>query len=302
MEERWRRRSKCPCFSPRVVLRTDANELITALARRGRRILGATMRASTNGRPREIRFRRIAWPLSDDRIVSVAISEDGGELVLARRGGSKLSGDFSSVGHYRVTDVGIDDLGWSEDLPRPVLSLSPDGSRVAFHSSTAGSGGSLSRGLVGPALRHPPLPPHGETLGDRQAAEASVPKGKVTSAACSNEATYVFEAKRGLCFPAHDAAQVTELDLKGVETCRVLPSGDLVTVDKSGKIRRSGPRGAKVWEPKPAEASSSWPSPPTGALCTRACSSRLTPVPRWDRSKASPDCLSPRSFSKTCCS
>ena len=208
------------------------------------------MRASTNGRPREIGSGGSPGRSSDDRIVSVAISEDEGGLVLARRGGSKLSGDFSSVGHYRVTDVGIDDLGWSEDLPRPVLSLSPDGSRVAFHSSTAGSGGSLSLGLVGPALRHPPLPPHGETLGDRQAAEASVPKGKVTSAACSNEATYVFEAKRGLCFPAHDAAQVTELDLKGVETCRVLPSGDLVTVDKSGKIRRSGPRGAKVWEPK----------------------------------------------------
>jgi len=62
----------------------------------------------------------------------------------------------------------------------------------------------------GPTRRRPPLPPHGETLGDRLAAESCVRKGKVMCVACSNEATYVFESQRTLCFPGHDLAHMIE--------------------------------------------------------------------------------------------
>lgn len=237
-------------LNPSATLKTGAPDTILALGRRGDRILAASTTSLYEWSELGELLRVIPPPWDGGTIEVAAFSEEGSDAVLSRMGGSKLSGVFSSVGHYRLTDSGLEDLGWSEDLPRAeALSFSPDGTRVAFQSGNWGSGGSMSL-TIGPTVRYPALPPHGETLGDRQAAEASLKKGKVTTVACSNDATYVFEAQRALRFEAHDGGQLTEWAIKGIQKCWVLANGDFVTVDKSGKLRKYDARGGPIWESK----------------------------------------------------
>ena len=172
------------------------------------------------------------------------------ELVLSRFGGSKLSGAFSSVGIYRLTEAGLEVVA-EDDLPAvSTLAFSPNGDRVAYASWSWGAAGGFTREF-GEVQRFPPLPAHGETLGERLAAESGMSKGRVVAAGAADHASYAFEPKRGVCLPIDPAAPTLEWSsIKSTKACAVQANGRFVTLDGVGKVRAWDADGSKRWEAK----------------------------------------------------
>lgn len=182
-----------------------------------------------------------------------AISPRLDRIAAVKHGGSKLSGDFSSLRLHRLNDAG---LGAPEEDDIPLcrsLGFSPNGKLLAFECGR-GAAGIFRVEDFSARRRYPALPPHGNTLGERLAAENAAPKAKIATLGCANDAFYMFQAQKTLRVATEGDEAPAEWPIKAIESCVVFDDGSFVTVDRHKKIQRWDSHGQPVWEAKKARA------------------------------------------------
>lgn len=185
-------------------------------------------------------------------------------VAIARAGGSKIAGDYTSVSMWKVRTAGEDEEIGSDDFPGGVGSLhaSPDGKYLAVHAFVPRANGHYAWVCEDDTTKIARFPSferrRDESMFDRLSREASAPCGKIAGVAIADDALAIAEAGvvKVLALPGLEPRW--EAALRGAGSMAFGPGGRLAVTTSQGKVRAFDPDGAQLWETRVGRSSIPW--------------------------------------------
>jgi hypothetical protein len=216
---------------------------------------------------RLVSWSRKSGALLTDRTLPVegspTLSLTGNTLVIASPGGSKMSGDYTSVSTWRVGEDSFEQLGADDVVGRlRAVCFSPGETRIAWSSFQVDRNGhhrlvcDLDLRRVGryPAFDFGPSEPFSERL----ARESEAPFAKTGGVALSEDAMAIAEKGIVQVIELPSLAIRWEAPLVGAEALRFGPDGTLYATTSKGLVAAYDGAGVQRWKSVGGRTSIPW--------------------------------------------